>query len=473
MRLERSRLLLVNMAGEFILLSDTEFNNLIYYELENKSELYKNLHAKHFICKSQSDTAIDLLAIKYRTKKDFLSHFTSLHMFVVTQRCNQKCTYCQVSSQSENGSFYEMNIETAKKAVDMTLSSPSKYIKIEFQGGEPLINFETVKYIVEYANQEALKKNKNIEFVICTNLTTITDDMIKYISDKSIFISTSLDGPQPIHDHNRNYRNEKGTYKDVIDGLNRVKEKLSQQYISALMTTTRYSLDYPKEIVDEYVQNGLNSIFLRPLNPFGYAIEKINLLGYSPYEFITFYKRALDYIIKLNIEGIFLEEYFTTILLTRILTPFSTGFVDLQFPAGTGIMGVIYAHDGKVYPSDEARMLAQVGDNTFCIGDIRTDSYRDIFYNYNMQKIIDSSIAEVLPGCSDCAFQIYCGIDPIRNYATQKDIIGNRTTNESCYINKEIIKYLFSAISEGDRDKMDVFWSWITNRKLSDIKSGQ
>lgn len=470
-RLEEGFALLVNLVGEYVYLPNSDFDKLVSYSLSPSCDVYLNLNAKHFVTESLCDPAIELLSIKYRTKKEFLADFTSLHMFVITQRCNQKCTYCQVSSQGQDKTRFDMNIETAKRAVDITLMSPSKYMKIEFQGGEPLLNFQTVKYIIEYASEKASTMGKNMEFVVCTNLTMATDDMLKYFSDKNVLISTSLDGPKNVHDFSRRYRDGRGCYEDVIKSLDKARKYIDPDNISALMTTTKYSLEYPREIVDEYVRNGFGSIFLRPLNPFGYATQKMNLIGYSPSEFINFYKEILDYIIQINQGGIFIEEAFTTLLLTRILTPYSTGFVDLQFPAGTGISGAVYGHDGKVYPSDESRMLGQMGDHTFCMGDITTDSYRKLFYNENVRNIIAVSCAELLPGCSDCAFQVYCGIDPVRNYATKKDIVGHRPTDEFCAIHKEIIKYLFSIILTNDTNKLDVFWSWITSRSLSEISA--
>ena len=132
---------------------------------------------------------------------------------------------------------------------------------------------------------------------------------------------------------------------------------------------------------------------------------------------------------------------------------------------------MVYGHDANVYLSDEARMLAQVVDYQFCLGNVMKNSYREIFYGEKIKDVIYNSCAESLPGCSDCAFQMYCGIDPIRNYATQNDVIGNRPSSDHCYIHKEIIKHLFEIILENDINKMDVFWSWLTGRSLSEIRT--
>jgi len=226
-----------------------------------------------------------------------------------------------------------MNIDTARKAVDICLKSPAKSIKIEFQGGEPLLNYQTVKYIIDYASKEAAVTGKNIQFVACTNLTPITDEMLQYFADNNVLISTSLDGSKHVHNFNRHYLDGAGSFDDVIESLDRARKYIAPDKISALMTTTKYSLNYAHEIVDEYIKKGFSSIFVRSLNPFGYAFPKTKQIGYSASEFISFYKEILEYIIAKNLKGYFIEEAFTSILLTRILTPFSTGFVDLQFPA--------------------------------------------------------------------------------------------------------------------------------------------
>lgn len=461
---------MVNMAGEYFLLPDEQLHPLISYKMSNTSELFLQLKAKHFVAESLSDPAVDLMAVKYRTKKSFLYDFTSLHILVVTQRCNQKCSYCQASSEDAVGKGnYDMSIETARKAVDICLKGPAKSIKIEFQGGEPLLSFKTIAFAIDYANQQAARSKKNIEFVVCTNLTLITDDMLKYFAENDVSLSFSLDGPRRVHDMSRCYRNGLGTYDDVVRSLDKARKYMNRNRLSALMTTTKYSLPFHEEIVDEYIKQDLNTIFVRFLNPFGFA-KGNREISYSASEFIDFYKRMLRHLVDINLKGIFVQEVFSSILLTRILTPFSTGFVDLQFPAGTGISGVIYGHDGNVYLSDEARMLAQMGDYTFCMGNVYKNTFEELFCGPVIQSIIADTCAEALPGCSECVFQMYCGIDPIRNYVTQGSIVGHRPTSDFCHIHKEIIKFLMENILRDSPEYMDVFWSWITGRDISAVR---
>ena len=80
---------------------------------------------------------MDLLALKQRTKLIQLANFTSLHIFVVSLRCEHSCPYCQVSRQSDDKLAFDMSQETADKALAAVFESPSSAIKIEFQGGDP------------------------------------------------------------------------------------------------------------------------------------------------------------------------------------------------------------------------------------------------------------------------------------------------------------------------------------------------
>ena len=225
------------------------------------------------------------------------------------------------------------------------------------------------------------------------------------------------------------------------------------------MTTSELSLNYPKEIVDEYVNNGFNGIFLRALNPYGLASQNDNWKLYND-NFIKFYKTALDYIIELNKNGVYFREEYATIILRKMLTPYSTGFVGLQSPAGIVNSVLIYNYDGYVYASDESRMLAEKGDFTFRLGKI-SDDYKDIIYGEKVRKIAKIWSNEVLAGCSNCPVMAYCGADPVRNHSTQGDMYGFRPTSLFCKKNKAIIEYIISLIVNSKDEVLPIFKSWL------------
>jgi radical SAM protein with 4Fe4S-binding SPASM domain len=145
--------------------------------------------------------------------------------------------------------------------------------------------------------------------------------------------------------------------------------------------------------------------------------------------------------------------------LKKILTPFPVGYVDLQSPSGMINNVIVFNYDGKVYASDEARMMAEMKDFTFLLGDLDTDSYEDIFYGAKARALSEAWTNESLPGCSECAFQSYCGADPVFNQRTQNDMWGHRPTSAFCQKNMEIIRHLFELM-DADKKVEAIFRSW-------------
>lgn len=455
--------LLVNECGDFLFLSKQEFDLFVRHILGEKSVTFYNLKSKLFLSDSKKNTELAVLksAARYRSRKAFLRDFTCLHMMVITLRCNQHCEYCQVSCAEEDAVKYDMSIETALKITDMIFQSPTKNLKIEFQGGEPTLNWKVIVATVEYAEKLSKETQKEISFVICTNLTGINEEQLLYCKEHNIFISTSLDGPEFLHNTCRVTKDKKGTYQSFIQKLELARSILDKP-VDALMTTSRYSLKYMKDIVDEYIKLGFGGIFIRSLNPYGYAAEQANLLSYNMEEFVSCYLDTLKYIIEINKKRFF-PEYFATLLFSRILTPFSTGFVDLQSPSGAGISGAIYDYDGSVFPADEARMLARMGDNHFCLGNVYKDSWHDIFAGNKQKMITKQSCVETTFPCAYCAYQAFCGTDPVRNYLECGQETRNMHNTPFCIKHKTIFNALFTFIKNATETDKNIIWSWINN----------
>lgn len=457
--------LLVNEAGEFLVAPMGTVDNLANGTLDVSSSLYKDLKAKQFLYDDTSSPLLDVLAAKIRTKYEHLYGGTKLHIFVVTLRCEHSCHYCQVSRQNSSSSEFDMSRETADKAISLMLDSPSPHVTLEMQGGEPLLAFDMIQYLVSRAKQQAVIRGKSLNLVVTTNLACATDEILTYLRDEGVKVSTSLDGPAFLHNKNRP-RPGNDSYERAIDGIVRARSILGYENVAALMTTTAASLDHVSEIIDEYVQREFHSIFLRPISPYGFAVRSKQRTGYEMERFLDFYKEGLAYILDINRRGYRLAEVYTQILLTKILTPYDTRYVDLQSPAGAGWNVLVYNYNGDVYASDESRMLAEMQDWTFRLGNVHRDTRRSLLTSDAALKMFDASCNQALAGCSDCAFQTYCGADPIYHYATQGDMYGHRPTSGFCQRNMEVIKHLFSYIEQNDPDIMGVFWSWLTGRSL-------
>jgi His-Xaa-Ser system radical SAM maturase HxsB len=468
LRLDASNELLVNEVGEFVISPPGTAQSLARNKLTRGSDLYSTLKAKQFLTEDDSSPLLDVLATKYRTKYAFIEGFTKLHIFVVTLRCDHSCHYCQVSRQTMDKSKYDMSFETAEKSVELMMKSPARHVTLELQGGEPLLAFDVIRHIVPLAKKRAQQLRKGLDIVVTTNLANATDDMLFYLRDEGIKVSTSLDGPAFIHNVNRP-RPGNNSYELTIRNIERARKILGTNRVAALMTTTQLSLQYPIEIIDEYVRQGFHSIFLRPISPYGFAIKTKQKTGYQLDAFLDFYRTGLTHILQINKSGYDLAEVYAKIVLTKILTPYGTGFVDLQSPAGAGISVLVYNYDGDVYATDESRMLAEMGDHTFRLGNVYADTHKDIFTGDAFLNIASASCNQSLAGCSDCALQTYCGSDPVFNYATQGDVFGHRPTSDFCHRNMHVIKHLFELIAQKDHQTMRTFWAWIQNTGLSEI----
>lgn len=458
-RLDQRRYVASNMVGEYLVLDRATIEALARHELKPGSDVYNDLAARHFLIDSDSSVGRDLLALKTRTRMARLADFTSLHLFVVTLRCEHSCPYCQVSRQNVGTDAFDMSEGTANKALDLVFRSPAPALKIEFQGGEPLLNVPLIKHIVLRAKAMNVDHGqRDLQFVIATNLALVTEDILLFCKEHGIVISTSLDGPRELHNRNRP-RPGRDSYERVIEGIARVRAILGHDRVSALMTTTKESLAQPIAIIDEYVQQGFHSIFLRPLSPYGFAVKTKSYVAYDVESWLSFYKRGLAHIIDINRDGRFFVEDYAAIILSKMLTPFGSGYVDLASPAGMGIGAVVYNYDGAVYASDEARMLAEMHDETFKLGNVHADTYEDIFLSDQLLDPLEASVANSVPMCSDCAFEPYCGADPVFHYATQGDVVGRKPTSAFCQRNMAIFRHLITLM-EDSADVRRIFRSW-------------
>jgi His-Xaa-Ser system radical SAM maturase HxsB len=351
-----------------------------------------------------------------------------------------------------------MSREHAEKALSLAFRSPSGSLKIEFQGGEPLLNFDLVRYVVERAESINSALGKRLQFVIATNLSRLSDEILVFCRAHTIFLSTSLDGPADLHDAQRPTR-AGGSHHRTVDAIRRARETLGENSVAALMTTTPASLARVEEIIDEYVRHQFHSIFLRSISPYGFAVRSL-VRKYGVEDWVRFYKTGLAHILRINEAGYRLREEFTAILLQKMFSPSGTGYVDLQSPAGIGVGAIVYNYDGSVYASDEGRMLAEMGDHSFRLGHLDTDTYESIMTSDALLSVLDATMLEGAPMCSDCAFLPYCGADPVFHKATQGEVLGHKAFSDFCKKQMGILRHLIATL-EGNRAARDILLSWV------------
>lgn len=462
-------ILITAETGEYLFLSEGQLNQLVHKKVDRNTTLYRDLLARHFIYEPGVHDPLPEMAAQYLSRKSFLFGGPALHLFVVTLRCNHTCQYCQVSRAPLGGSAHDMSAEHAAHAVARLFESPSPVLTVEFQGGEPLLAFDRIRQVVEAIQARNVVEQRNIQFVITSTLHHLSEPILDFAHEHGLHFSTSLDGPAFLHNANRPSPT-KDSYERTLAGIQWARERLGHDRVSALTTLTAKSLKHPREIIDEYVIQGFNSISLRPLSPYGFAEKSAARLSYPISEYTAFYKEALAYLIDINRQGVYLSEGYTSLLLSNVLTPFSNGYVDLRSPTGAGTGALVYNYDGGVYPSDEARMLLEMGEDGLRLGSVE-QPLKELLSSPVMGLLLSAGIAEALPGCSDCALVPYCGADPVEHFARQGDPIGHRAFSAFCQKNMELLTHLFGLLRNGDEQTNRVLLSWMSRRSFADLQS--
>ena len=389
-----------------------------------------------------------------------------LHIMVMTGRCNMQCVYCQAGAPGRRDKSLDMSLETAKKAVDFAFNTPSPVLSFEFQGGEPLLNWDVLVSTVEYIREKEKKSSRTVSISLISNFILMDDKKADFLLKNEVILCTSLDGPEFVHSKNRHSENDI-SYETVRKWLKYFKERHDNQKGNsyrifkpgAIVTVTKNSIGHAKEIVDEYVAAGLESIYLRPVSKIGYAGRNWNVIGITPAEYLDFYSEALKHIIELNKKGISISEQACIIFCTKMFDAGSGGNYDIDSPCGAGTGQIAYNYDGSIYTCDEGRMLAMDGDDIFRIGSV-DEPVEKVLTADAVRACKCASELNAQAMCSRCAYMPYCGTCPVFNYATQGSLAGDMANNMRCAINKGQIDIILECIK--DRENEAILKKWIT-----------
>ena len=180
----------------------------------------------------------------------------------VSRFCNFKCLYCKISHDDDflykTDSNY-MSWDVAKRSVDF-LYEHSKLcpeVRISFYGGEPLLNFDIIKKVVEYAKK--LFYTKKINFHITTNASLLNDTIIDYMVLNNFYLLISLDGNAQIQNTHRKFLYNGGeTFNKVFENVNKIKNKSLAYFKSNVRFNSVIFPDESKEQVYSFFED--NSI---------------------------------------------------------------------------------------------------------------------------------------------------------------------------------------------------------------------
>lgn len=369
-----------------------------------------------------------------------------LHIVVTTARCNLACTYCHMNPQPVEAGRdqFDMSLETARAVVEFAMGSPNSRISFEFQGGEPFLNFAAIRAVVEHA--EALNRavGKEVLFSAVTNLMIPKDEHLAFCRDHDIRVSYTINGPQSIHDHYRRTGKGAGSFAGVMRRLRQVQERFPDVICATpLCVIDDYSAPLLEQMIDFYYDEGFEGVGLIRLKPLGFARK--GELKFGIKRFMAAYLKGLDHILDKNRKtGRSFQEYMVPVVLAKIFGESDTGFVDWRNPCGDVSSAVIYDFDGEILPADEARSMRDV----FGLGNVRTITYQELVRRKDTFRTMNSSLRDRDATCRECAYNPFCGVNPVVEYARTGSTEPRPHESDDCLYTLSLLDWTFKKLLE-------------------------
>ena len=394
-------------SGAIHLVSDIVYDILVFFEdldrelwEEKKDSLVNALtydeaeildaisEIDHLITMNMLFTDDDHVTMNMLENRDAVVKAMCLH---VAHDCNMRCKYCFGDEGAFSGDRGLLSFETGKKAIDFLFvnSGSRRNLEIDFFGGEPLMNFDVVKKLVEYGRKKEPEFNKNIRFTITTNGMLLDEEKEKYINENMDNVILSIDGRKEVNDRMRKTINGLGTYDKIIDNYKRFTGNRDGLYY-VRGTFTGYNLDFVED-VKHLAKLGFENISMEPV--------------------VT--DETRDYVIKEEHIPKILEEYDKLAELFLDYAKEGKEFAFFHFNmdlnqgpcvikrvsgCGAGTEYVAVSPEGDIYPCHQF-----VGEEEFKLGNLSEKEFHNKFYDkFNQAHIYNK------PECLNCWAKFYC-----------------------------------------------------------------
>ena len=308
--------------------------------------------------------------------------------------CNLRCKYCFADEGEYKGCRKPMSAEVGKRAIDYVLENSGniKNIEVDLFGGEPLMVFDTIKEIVDYAKEKDKLYNKNIRFTMTTNATLLNDEIIDYIDKNMGNIILSIDGRKEVNDNVRIRVDGSGCYDRILPNIKKMVDRRdpSKQYY-ARGTFTRENTDFFEDVM-ALANEGFSEISIEPVvlpDSHNLSIRSEDLPKiYEQYDML--YKEMLRR--AENNDNPFKFYHFNIDL--------NGGPCVYKRIAGCGAGHeyVAITPDGDIYPCHQF-----VGNEEFLLGNINSG-----IKNKNLSKDFKNAHIYNKPKCKECWARFYC-----------------------------------------------------------------
>ena len=393
-------------SGSVHIIDELIYNMVGEDELLDKEDVINNLKDKW--SKEEIEEAyeelIDLVKEEVLYSKDLYeeiamagdeseSYIKALCLNVIHD-CNLRCKYCFADEGEYKGCRKPMSAEVGKRAIDYVLENSGniKNIEVDLFGGEPLMVFDTIKEIVDYAKEKDKLYNKNIRFTMTTNATLLNDEIIDYIDKNMGNIILSIDGRKEVNDNVRIRVDGSGCYDRILPNIKKMVDRRdpSKQYY-ARGTFTRENTDFFEDVM-ALANEGFSEISIEPVvlpDSHNLSIRSEDLPKiYEQYDML--YKEMLRR--AENNDNPFKFYHFNIDL--------NGGPCVYKRIAGCGAGHeyVAITPDGDIYPCHQF-----VGNEEFLLGNINSG-----IKNKNLSKDFKNAHIYNKPKCKECWARFYC-----------------------------------------------------------------
>jgi uncharacterized protein len=306
--------------------------------------------------------------------------------------CNLRCKYCFASTGSFGGHRSMMDSETGKKAIDFLIekSAGRRNLEVDFFGGEPLMNFEVVKQIVEYARSREKEADKNFRFTITTNALLLNEKNKEFINENMHNVVLSIDGRKEINDKMRCRTDGTGSYDSILPKIKDLADSRNQDKYYVRGTFTRENLDFSKDVL-HLADEGFKQISVEPVvaaKDSGYDIREQDLEQlFQEYESL-----ANEYVKRGKTDKDFNFFHFMIDLKQGPCVIKRLG------GCGSGHEYLAVTPEGDLYPCHQF-----VGDEKFKMGNVHQGEF-----NTDFQKNFQKSNVYTKKDCSECWAKFYC-----------------------------------------------------------------
>ena len=184
----------------------------------------------------------------------------------IAHDCNLACQYCFAEEGEYHGRRALMSFEVGKKALDFLIANSGnrRNLEVDFFGGEPLMNWEVVKQLVEYGRSKEKEYNKNFRFTMTTNGVLLNDEIMDYCNREMSNVVLSLDGRKEVNDKMRPFRGGKGSFDLIVPKFQKFAEMRGDRDYYVRGTFTCHNLDFSKDVT-EFADLGFRSMSIEPV----------------------------------------------------------------------------------------------------------------------------------------------------------------------------------------------------------------